>query len=105
MPREHNVMREMVLDLRYHPPNGVESSCERSMIPGGLCTARGEKKTHTHKHSVLKDQTINIQTSAFGTVVPYCLCVFHLAILANSLFSLLKAILTDIKFIATLLNE
>ena len=44
MPREHNVMREMGLDLSYHPPNGVESSCEKSMIPGGLGTARGEKK-------------------------------------------------------------
>ena len=89
MPREYNVMREMGLDLSYHPPNGVESSCERSLIPGGLGTARGEKTT-THKHSVLKDQTTNIKTSAFGTVFPYCLCVFNLAILANSPFFFAK---------------
>ena len=89
MPREHKVMREMGLDLSYHPPNGVESSCEKSMIPGGLGTARGEKTT-THKHSVLKDQTTNIKTSAFGTVFPYCLCVFNLAILANSPFFFAK---------------
>ena len=50
MPREHSVMREMGLDLSYHPPNGVESSCERSMMPGGLGTARGEKK-QTYKPS------------------------------------------------------
>ena len=48
MPREYNVMREMELNLSYHPPNGVESSCERSMMPGGHGTARGEKQQHTN---------------------------------------------------------
>ena len=46
MPIEHNVMREMGLDLSYHPPNGVESSCERSVMLGGLGTVR-KKKTNS----------------------------------------------------------
>ena len=39
------------MDLSNHPPNGVESTCERSVMPGGL----GMKQTAVVIHHRLKD--------------------------------------------------
>ena len=47
-----------------HPPSGVESTCERSVTPGGVC-APGAKEQHKHSqdYSVVKDQSTEITFS------------------------------------------
>ena len=68
---EHNLMGIMGnRNLSNHPPSGVESTCEGSVIPG-LCAARGEEQhTHTVRISVINDQSTEIKISALGTALP-----------------------------------
>ena len=48
--------------LSYHPPNGVESSCEGSVMPGGLGTAK-EKGTDSSSHSSYTSQSLSFDTA------------------------------------------
>ena len=58
-------------NVSNHPPNGVESTCEGSVMPGGLCAARAkEQHTNTVRISVMKDKSIEIKISVFGSALP-----------------------------------
>ena len=60
-----------MINLSNHPPDGVESTCERAVVPGGVC-APGAKEQHTStiRISAVKDQSTEIKISAFGTTHP-----------------------------------